>query len=314
MPRVTLAIVLALLIAGPAGAATVSSDGTTLSIAAGPGEPNTVDVTLAETLLPPALVTVRDTTTPPIPGGQCAPGLDPAAVVCPATGLVRVVADLGDGADAFTDSTYLGDRVTVGDRAVDSIYCGPGKDTVRAEVLDELDLTCESVDYGPPGRVGKLRAITGGGRFVPIPGQHGARIDRRILPSVLQLIRRYKIRIGDGYSLSRNHERKGEHPLGLAVDIYPGAGRELEPRRQAGPLGGAAAEPAAPAVSVGGLQGRLQPRAREPPAPVMDALEGPARPTGQDGLGVEGVASVACGADGPSLPYSRRAHRAPARR
>jgi hypothetical protein len=89
--------------------------------------------------------------------------------------------------------------------------------------------------------VGKLRAVTGGGRFVPIPGQRGARIDRRILGNVLQLIRRYKVRIGDGYSLTRDHARKGEHPLGLAVDIYPGPGgnwdrvdklaRWAEPRR-----------------------------------------------------------------------------------
>jgi hypothetical protein len=49
------------------------------------------------------------------------------------------------------------------------------------------------------------------------------------------------VRIGDGYSLTRDHARKGEHPLGLAVDIYPGPGgnwdrvgklaRWAEPRR-----------------------------------------------------------------------------------
>jgi hypothetical protein len=38
------------------------------------------------------------------------------------------------------------------------------------------------------------------------------------------MIRRYRIRIGDGYSLSRAHTPHGEHPLGLAVDIYPGPG------------------------------------------------------------------------------------------
>jgi hypothetical protein len=241
MRRLPLALALAALAATPAHAATVSSDGTTLSITAGPAEQNTVEVTLAPTLLPPALITVRDATTPPAAAGACAPGLEPATVNCPATGLVRVVADLGDGVDVFSDTTYLNDRVTLGDRSADSVFCGEGKDTVRAEVLDELDLTCEAVDYGPPGKVGKLRAVTGGGRFVPIPGQRGARIDRRILGNVLQLIRRYKVRIGDGYSLTRDHARKGEHPLGLAVDIYPGPGgtwdrvdklaRWAEPRR-----------------------------------------------------------------------------------
>ena len=219
-----IAIAAAALAAAPAQAATVSSDGTTLTVTAGPAEQNTVEITMIETLLPPALVAVRDATSPPLPGAGCAPGFEPAAVICPATGLVRVVADLGDGADAFSDTTYLNDRITVGDRSVDSVVCGPGKDIVRAEVLDDLDLTCESVDYGAPGRVGKLRAISGGGKFVPVPGQRGARIDTRILSNLLQLVRKYKVRMGDGYSRSRDHAKGGEHPLGLAADLHPGPG------------------------------------------------------------------------------------------
>jgi hypothetical protein len=31
------------------------------------------------------------------------------------------------------------------------------------------------------------------------------------------------VRVGDGYAL-RGHNRSGEHPLGLAVDLYPGPG------------------------------------------------------------------------------------------
>jgi hypothetical protein len=122
-------------------------------------------------------------------------------------------ADGGDGAD----SIVLRDRVT------DTASCGAGRDTVRAEVLDQLDFACERVDYGPPGSAGRLRPITGGGRFVPIPGQSWARVDRRILPDVLYLIRRYHVQVGDGYATS-GHERYGEHPLGLAVDLYPGPG------------------------------------------------------------------------------------------
>ena len=64
---------------------------------------------------------------------------------------------------------------------------------------------------------------TGGGRFVPVPGQTWARVDRRILPNVLYLIRRYHVRVTEGYG-TIGHEPFGEHPLGLAVDIEPGAG------------------------------------------------------------------------------------------
>jgi hypothetical protein len=122
-------------------------------------------------------------------------------------------ADGGDGAD----SIILRDSVT------DTATCGAGRDTVRAELLDQLDFACERVDYGAPGRVGVLRSLTGGGRFVPIPGQSWARVDRRILPDVLYLVRRYHVQVGDGYAV-RGHELHGEHPLGLAVDLHPGPG------------------------------------------------------------------------------------------
>jgi RTX calcium-binding nonapeptide repeat (4 copies) len=128
-------------------------------------------------------------------------------------------ADGGDGSDAIV----LRDSVT------DTAACGGGRDSVRAEVLDQLDFACERVNYGPPGRLGRLRPLIGGGRFVPIPGQSWALVDRRILANVLYLIRRYHVRVGDGYA-TYGHEPRGEHPLGLAVDLYPGPGgswREL---------------------------------------------------------------------------------------
>jgi hypothetical protein len=124
--------------------------------------------------------------------------------------------DSADGGGGF-DSIVLRDEVT------DTAACGPGRDTVRAEVLDQLDFACERVDYGPPGSAGRLRPITGGGRFVPIPGQPWARVDRRILPDVQYLVRRYHVQVGDGYA-TIGHEPRGEHPLGLAVDLYPGPG------------------------------------------------------------------------------------------
>jgi Ca2+-binding RTX toxin-like protein len=137
----------------------------------------------------------------------------------------------GDGADSLDadggrDSADGGpgpDSIVLRDRFSDLAWCGSGRDNVRAEVLDQLDYACERVDYGPPGNVGRLRPIRGGGRFVVIPGMPWAKVDRRILPDVLYLVRRYHVRVGDGYALT-GHKRYGEHPLGLAVDLYPGPG------------------------------------------------------------------------------------------
>jgi hypothetical protein len=130
--------------------------------------------------------------------------------------------DGGTGGDN-ADGAGGDDSIVLRDKLADTATCGSGRDTVRAEVLDQLDFACERVDYGPPGSVGRLRPRVGGGRFVPIPGQSWARVDRRILPDVLYLIRRYRVRVGDGFALV-GHERFGEHPLGLAVDLYPGPG------------------------------------------------------------------------------------------
>lgn len=62
---------------------------------------------------------------------------------------------------------------------------------------------------------------TGGGRFVPIPGFKGEKIDVRLLPDVEYLIERYKIFVTDGYSTDPVHSAQGEHPLGLGLDIVP---------------------------------------------------------------------------------------------
>lgn len=65
----------------------------------------------------------------------------------------------------------------------------------------------------------------GGGRFVEIPGFPGERIDRRLLPDVRMLVRRYDVFVTDGFSTSAVHASSGEHPLGLALDLVPRAGR-----------------------------------------------------------------------------------------
>ena len=128
----------------------------------------------------------------------------------------------GPGAD-FADGGRGDDSIDVRDGVSDSAWCARGFDSVRAETLDALDLACEGVDYGAPGTVGRVRRVTGGGRFVPVPGQTWSRVDRRILADVLYLVRRYHVRITEGFG-TVGHEPFGEHPLGLAVDIEPGAG------------------------------------------------------------------------------------------
>ena len=62
------------------------------------------------------------------------------------------------------------------------------------------------------------------GRFVEIPGFPGKRIDRRLLPDVAWLVRRYDLRITSAYTLSKGHEQSGEHPRGLAIDVVPARG------------------------------------------------------------------------------------------
>jgi hypothetical protein len=60
-----------------------------------------------------------------------------------------------------------------------------------------------------------------GGRFVEIPGFPGEKIDRRLLPDIRWMKRRFDIFITDGYSTDPVHDANGEHPIGLATDIVP---------------------------------------------------------------------------------------------
>lgn len=132
----------------------------------------------------------------------------------------RVLGDLGrDRVEGGAGN----DRLETRDRRTDSVLCGSGRDIASAEPLDTIDFACERVDYGPGGKIGGLALITGGGRFVAIPGQFPERVDRRILPDVLDLIRRYRVRVTAGYAF-KGHKLHGEHPLGLAVDLVPGPG------------------------------------------------------------------------------------------
>jgi hypothetical protein len=65
---------------------------------------------------------------------------------------------------------------------------------------------------------------TGGGKFVRVPGAHGTRIDSRLLPDVRWMMHKFDLALGDGYAPT-GHAAGGEHPIGLALDIYAGNGR-----------------------------------------------------------------------------------------
>jgi|SRR5215210_7551136 len=66
-----------------------------------------------------------------------------------------------------------------------------------------------------------LCKTTGGGKFVAIPGFPGEQIDRRLIPDIQWMKRKYKIFVTDGYSTDPVHAANGEHPIGLAADIVP---------------------------------------------------------------------------------------------
>ncbi len=214
-----------LAIALPAQAATVSVEGSVLRAVAPPGEANDLAVSGGA-----GSFAVTDAGAPLTPGPGCFPSDVGVTCVMPAGSTIEVSAgDLGDsvtvdaGVAAFVDAGAGDDVIRMQNGVGDSAWCGSGRDSVSMEVLDFLDLGCERVDYGPAGSVGRSVSRTGGGRLVPVPGQTWARVDRRILPGVLYLIRRYHVRVTEGYG-TVGHGLFGEHPLGLAVDIEPGAG------------------------------------------------------------------------------------------
>jgi hypothetical protein len=68
---------------------------------------------------------------------------------------------------------------------------------------------------------GGLCQTTGGAKIVPVPGFPGERIDKRVLPDLKHLIKKYKLFLVDGYSGDPVHASNGEHPMGLAADLVP---------------------------------------------------------------------------------------------
>ena len=332
----TAAILLTLTFA--AHAATVSVEGNILRIAAPLGEQNELAITAA-TAPDPAVPTfsVSDLGAPPIPGPGCSiadsgvtcvtgpsPAIDVSAsdlddsVTVGAAVPARI--DGGDGDDRLTGGdaadTLLGgtgadfadggagdDVIESRDLLSDSAWCGAGRDSVSAEVLDFLDTACERVDYGPAGAVGRLRSLTGGGRRVPIPGQTWALVDRRILADVLYMVRRYRVRVTEGFATVAHPLRRA--PARPRRGHRAGAGRHLGGRGPARALGRAAPEPPAAAVPLGRLERRRQPRPsvdlqaaarlRAAPAPVVVAHADTPRPHRADRLGLRRALGSASG-------------------
>jgi hypothetical protein len=83
-------------------------------------------------------------------------------------------------------------------------------------------MTLPALSPAGSARLGKrLCETTGGGRFVEMPRFPGERIDRRLLRDAAWLRRNFKIYVTDAYSTAKYHEWRGEHPIGLAMDILP---------------------------------------------------------------------------------------------
>jgi hypothetical protein len=75
-------------------------------------------------------------------------------------------------------------------------------------------------------RLGRhLCKTVNGGKFVPIPGFPGEKIDRRLIPDIRWMKHRFDIFVTDGYSRDPVHAENGEHPIGLATDIVPNASK-----------------------------------------------------------------------------------------
>ncbi len=78
--------------------------------------------------------------------------------------------------------------------------------------------------------------VAGGtGWLAPVPGFPGERCDRRIVPDVVLLTSSYGLTLSDCFGYQ--HKTRGEHPLGLAVDVSPADGdwsRTLSLARAAG--------------------------------------------------------------------------------
>src|SRR5262245_36107171 len=97
--RVAATILLFLLFAADADAATVSLDGSILRVTAAPGEVNQIAIARSSVL------SVSDAEAPLAAGAGCAAA--GAAVQCPRAGILGLSVDLGDGDDTLASTSSL---------------------------------------------------------------------------------------------------------------------------------------------------------------------------------------------------------------
>jgi hypothetical protein len=102
---------------------------------------------------------------------------------------------------------------------------GPRSRLIAASLALALGALCVAASGAAGMRTEKLGRhlckTVNGGKFVPIPGFPGEKIDRRLIPDIRWMKHRFDIFITDGYSRDPVHAENGEHPIGLATDIVP---------------------------------------------------------------------------------------------
>ena len=141
----------------------------------------------------------------------------------------------GKGADRLEGGPGS-DGIRAKDGVRENVLCGAGADGVQADRSDDVK-SCERRGKPEPPTDGssptpprpegvpgvRVHIVNGGGKIVAIPGFPGERVDRRLLRDIRWLRGRYKIHITDGYARA-GHAPNGEHPIGVGLDIVPGAG------------------------------------------------------------------------------------------
>ncbi|MFL5885426.1 MAG: lytic murein transglycosylase, partial [Thermoleophilaceae bacterium] len=141
----------------------------------------------------------------------------------------------GDAGMDTIDAGTGNDTVDAVDGKKDVVGCGAGKDRASTDKADKRS-SCElkgkagdmpaSPTPGKPSSPGTpkgVKVVRSKGKFVGIPGFPGERIDSRLLHDFSYLKSKYHVAVTDGFAL-QGHEPGGEHPIGLALDLVPGAG------------------------------------------------------------------------------------------
>jgi Ca2+-binding RTX toxin-like protein len=139
-----------------------------------------------------------------------------------------------DRIEAGPGSDYINSR----DGVAEFIGCGLGRDGAKRDKSDRVK-SCEQDGKPTPPSDGSsptpprpggggmpgvnVHIVRKRGKIVGIPGFPGERVDRRLVRDIKWLRAKYKIHVTDGYATS-GHAPNGEHPLGLGLDIVPGAG------------------------------------------------------------------------------------------